>query len=1036
MRAPNVLTISPALPFLDTFAAAFLSGAVIESFVPAKHPMALAEATIYVPTQRAARALAETFLRHAGAASTILPRILPLGALEATETPLIFADPDPDRSGLPLPAAASPLWRRLELTKLIRQWALSIEGALVSVDAAGRAAVDESEAFRVATSTVDAFALAGDLAGLIDELLIENVDWRSLDTLHMASFDDYWRITTSFLSIAFERWPTILREAGVVDPARRQIALVDAQARALGEGRLTGPVVAIGSTGTNRATARLLAAIAGAPGGAVVLPGLDQDLDEAAWTIISGRLVAGQEPSYGHPQAAMARLLPILGVARSDVRSIGAADKRRSRFVAEALRPADTCDLWRAYRKTQSREALATALEGIALIETADEREEALCLAIVLREVLETPGRTAALVTPDRELARRVRGELLRWNVDVLDTGGEPLGGRPLGILARLVAAAARTLGAREIGALLAHPLATLGRPRETIARLAAALEVGVLRIVATGGKEAEALFAEARASAGERHAHRLQKVITADMWDAMAALWRDLEVALAPLRSLEREQRLGAWVAAHRCVTQAIAGAADDDELQALDALFAELEQQDLDGEDDALLRFDAEGYGIFMGRLLGDIALRNTDEPHPRLKIYGLLEARLMQADVMLLGGLDETIWPPQAKSDAFLNRPMRHALGLSPPERRIGQTAHDFVQAMGHANVVLSRARKRAGAPTVASRFLLRLEALGGREWEACRRRGGRFVDLARTLDKSPSPVAIARPHPRPPVESRPTRLSVTAIETLRRDPYAIYAARILDLAPLPEIGTEIEASEIGERVHDVLHRFVASPAAGGSVAVRREKLRTMVGEAFMAALEDPLFRAFRWPNILKMIDVFLLFDAKQRERSAAIEVEKSGSLVLTLADSSTFTLTARADRIDRHADGSALLVDYKTGQPPGNPEVQVGFAPQLTLEAAMLRGGAFGAPHAGTIAATYLKLGGKDGGFLRAVEFKDEAFISVVDRHFEGLQRLLSSFRSIGTGYPSRPFPKYARQYGDYDHLARVREWSLAADDEGA
>ena len=1035
MRAPNVFTISPALPFLDTFVSAFLAGAIVPGFTATDDPLALAHATIYVPTRRAARALAETFARQANGGSLVLPHILPLGALDATETPLIFAEPDPEGSGLPLPPAASPIWRRMRLATMIQTWANAIKGALRTVDAAGAMSVDESEAFRVATSTVDAFALAGDLAALIDELLIEDVAWRELDDLRMADFDDYWRITTTFLSIAIDRWPKILKDKGLVDPAARQIALVAAQAASFTDGRTLGPVVAIGSTGTNKATARLLAAIAHAAEGAVVLPGLDRDLDEPAWTIVSGTLAAGQEPSFGHPQAAMARLLPILGISRADVRSVGKPDGTmadRARFVAEALRPADSTDLWRAYRKSLAPGALQAALAGLALIEAADEREEALCLAVALREVLETPGRTAALITPDRELARRVRGELLRWDVEVLDTGGEPLSGRPLGVLARLaVAAAGSGLGAREATALLAHALATFGRPRDEVARLAVALEIGVLRVVSPFGKSAEDLFVEARGVAGDRHAHRLQKAITFDEWTDMIALWRDLETALSPLRSLVGEQPLHLWVEAHRHVVQAVAGTASSDETEALDTLFDAL------GDDDMALAFDIETYGIFFGRLAGDVAMRNTDEPHPRLQIYGLLEARLMRADVMLLGGLDETIWPPQAKSDAFLNRPMRHDLGLSPPERRIGQTAHDFEQALGASTVIMSRARKRGGAPSVASRFLLRLEALGGDEWTACAARGKRFVELARVLDRSPKdPVAIRRPHPRPPIDLRPKRLSVTAIETLRRDPYSIYADKILKLAPLPHLGADIEPSEIGNLVHNVLHMFVAGQTASGSPAVRRATLRDLAANAFAKALQDPLFKAFRWPNILKMIDVFLSFDAKQRERGGTIEVETDGKLVLALADETTFTLTARADRIDWHADGSASLIDYKTGMPPGNKEVEVGFAPQLTLEAAMLRGGGFGAPHAGPIAATYLKLGGKDGGFERAVEFKTEAFDAVVDRHFEGLHRLLSSFLHIETGYPSRPFPKYARDHGDYDHLARVREWSLASDEEVA
>ncbi len=1042
MRAPNVFTISPALPFLDTFVRAFLRGAVIGS-VSRDDPLALADATIFVPTQRSGGALAEAFLRHATTPSMVLPRIVPLGALETTEPEAILAEPELVGAGLPLPPAASPIWRRLQLAALIQGWAKSLGGALCRIDAAGGRTVDEREAFRVATSPVDAFALAGDLAGLIDEMLIEDVGWHALDDLHMASFDDYWRITTTFLGIAVDEWPKILAEHGRIDPARRQMALVAAQAdRLLGAGA-GGPVVAIGTTGSNRATARLLAAIGSAPRGAVVLPGLDQTLDERAWTMVVGRKSAGEEPSFGHPQATMARLLPALGIDRAAVIPLGDPDPvgaTRTRFVAEAMRPADTTDLWRGYRESISPGAMAEALAGVTLVEAADEREEALCLAIAMREILAVPGRTGILITPDRELARRVRGELLRWGVEVSDSGGEPLARRPIGVLASLAAAAASGMAPRELGSLLAHPLAAFGRPREEVARLARLLDVGVLRCGFGGMDQRDEagvarLFDRARAAATERYAHPAQAAIADDDWAAMAALWRDVTDALAPLADGEEERDLDDWARAHAAVVARVADASEAydaaGEADAIERLFDELAVS-----DDATLRMAAADYASFFGRLAAELYLPNTERPHPSLHIYGLLEARLMPADVVLLGGLDEAIWPPQAKSDPFLNRPMRHDLGLSPPERRLGQAAHDFTQAMGYGTVILSRARKRGGSPCVPSRFVLRLNALAGSRWEACRNRGQRLRDLARWIDHpGKTPAAIARPRPMPPLALRPQRLSVTQIETLRRDPYAIYAATILKLAPLGRQADEaLDASTFGSLVHDVLHRFCGHAAAHGSSEDRRTALIELTRDAFSEQIADPVFATFRWPVILRTLDTFLRFDAGQRERARDIVVETTGRLRLTLADGTAFTLSARADRIDFHRDGTATLIDYKTGQPPGTKEVQVGFAPQLTLEAAILRDGGFGGTrHTGPLAATYLKLGGKDGGYPHDLVFDDEPFATVVDRHFAGLHRLLSAFRRLETGYPSRPFPKFAKRYGDFDHLARVREWSLSAGD---
>lgn len=1045
MRAPQVFTISPALPFLETFVDSFFAGEIVAGVGPG---LELADATIYVPTQRAAQELGETILRRRGGASAVLPRILPLGALEGTEATLLLTEPDPLAAGLPLPPAASPVWRRLRLGVLIQSWAQSVAGALRRVGGDGVLHTDPTERFRVATSAVDAFALAGELADLIDELRIEGIAWHELDDLAMAGFDDYWRLTTHFLSIAFEAWPRVLAEAGLLDPSARQMALVEAQTRQLREGHLSGPVVAIGSTGTSRATAQLLAAIASAPAGAVVLPGLDRELDEAAWSLVAGASPAGpggtapkaaDVPCFTHPQAALARLLPILRVRRQDVRDLGTpepARATRARFVAEALRPADTTDQWRGLRKSLTTKLLHEALADVALIEAADERAEALAIAVALREVLERPHETAALITPDRELARRVRGELLRWDIEVDDSGGEPLANRPVGVLTRLLATAAAALpgpgapkasGATELGALLAHPLTTFGRPRAEIARRAAQIDVAVLRVVPLTGRAPGDLFARAQALAGEPHAHPAQKRLQAGDWAAMADVFSRTLAALAPL-ALSGEQDLATWVDAHRAALAAVMAEGPEDELEALETLFDEL-------ADGATLRVDARGYGLLLDGLMRELVLRNTERPHPRLRILGLLEARLLTADLVVLGGLDETVWPPPARTDAFLNRPMRHDLGLTPPERRIGQTAHDFTQALGARRVILTRAEKRGGSPCVPSRFLLRLEALGGEAWTACRERGQTLLRLAALVDRpDKAPLSATRPRPRPDPALRPKALSVTQIETLRRDPYAIYAAHILKLAPLPVLPDDFDARDYGNRLHDVLHAFSHDPAAAADAPTRRAALLARLEDMFAADRADPAFGSFRWPLLLRSAELFLTFDAERRRGAREILTEIRGVMRLELADTSTFTLTARADRIDVDQDGAVTLIDYKTGQVPGVNEVEVGLAPQLTLEAAILMAGGFPAPPGGPIRATYVRLGGRNGGIIRELSFKDTPFEMVARRHLDGLRRLLSSYRAPQTGYPSRLVPKYARRDGDYDHLARAREWDLATQDE--
>jgi ATP-dependent helicase/nuclease subunit B len=1049
MQAANVFTIAPGAAFLKTFATALLEGRVVEGYSSNLGPFEIADATIYVPTRRAARALAYEFSRAINRSPVLLPRILPLGALEETETSL-------DEAGFAgiyepgLPLAMGEIARRMRLAGLILTWARALSHAIVSVSAQGERAFDTRESFLVAATAADAWHLSGDLANLIDELIIEDVAWKKLDPLVLPEFDRYWRITLDFLNIAIEQWPRILAERNLVDKARRQVALIEAQSRRLQDCTLSGPVIAIGSTGTNRAAARLLAAIARAPKGAVVLPGLDLDLDDGAWAMIAGDPGQNIEAAFTHPQAALSRLLGVLQVKREDVVSLGEVAESlatRGRFVSEALRPAESTGEWIAYRGSVDADLLNAALQGVSLIEAADEREEALALAIAMRHVLETPCETAALVTPDRNLARRARAELLRWGVDAEDSAGEPLSASPIGALARLViACAANKMEAADLAALLAHPLLRLGLSREDVAQRAALLEIGVLRSANAAGclferivGEPSALIAAARDEANGSFAHPAKKRISAEEWASLEDLLFRLGAQFAPLLNLRGKCTLDRWVAAHRDVIEAIAiledGGLESEDRTALDALFDELMQN---GPD--CMTFDVESYGLFFAAVAREVILREPKQAHPRLQILGLLEARLIDVDVILLGGLDETAWPPQARTDAFLNRPMRAALGLTPPERKLGQTAHDFAQAMGKGKVILSRARKRDGAPVVASRFLQRMAALGDATWQACRERGDYYLRLARAIDQSGSVAPPSeRPMPRPPVELRPKRLSVTQIETLRRDPYALYAEKILRLKELDPLGGALGAAEFGSAIHAALERFVECYPAGILPAEARERLCALFRESLISQLQDADFVALRWPRLEKTVDFFLGFEAGRRDGTTRIKTEADGELDFGLSDGSQFKLTARADRIELNADGTVTLVDYKTGTPPGMNEILVGFAPQLTLEAAMCLRGAFDlGVEITSVEALYLKLGGTRGGEERPLDFSkaNANFKDVAEDHYRGLVELLDQFRDRATAYPPRPFPKFAKRYNAYDHLARVKEWSLGGEPEGS
>lgn len=1021
----NVFTISPGAPFLETFVEAFLAGEIVSALSRDTPPLAMARTTIYVPTQRAARALRSQFARAFDKGATLLPRILPLGGLEERETTALFGDFSDDFDAAALPQIEE-LERRLLLAQLIVKWSEAVGAAIVSADGQGDFIYDESEPFLVASSPAGAYALAADLSALIDEFIIEDIAADAIDrAIDDSAFDPYWSITTTFLRIALQQWPQMLQEMGRVDASARQKRLIEAQIAKLSESQDHAPVIAIGSTGAQPTTARLLSAIAARDNGAVVLPGLDLDMSDAAWAQVG----EGEgEPAFTHPQTMLKRLLGVMQLTRGDVRELSKSDMRaeRRRLVSQAMLPADATAVWRDFRSGHSA-SFGAALDDVTLLEAPDEQAEALSLALFLREALETPGQTAALVTPDRTIARRVAAELRRFEIEIDDSGGASLASTQAGALARELAGIGATgLDAIAIASLLAHPLTRLGRTREEIAALAPLVEIGALRGLPASAAGYAQRAAEAQRAAGDWRAHPAARRIDAAQWEQIESLLRDMEAALAPLLALRDAQDLRAFARAHRAAFEAIAQGAeesDDEGAVALSDLFERLARAD------APSGFTASAYAALFDRIAFETTLRGPRRAHPRLKILGPLEARLIDADLMLLAGLDESIWPPQTETGAFLNRSMRAQLGLSPPERRIGQSAHDFMMGLGAKRVVLSRAAKRDGSPTVASRFLTRLEALAGEAIDACRARGAKMLAIATALDQpgADETTTLSRPAPRPPIDLRPESLSVTRIEVLRRDPYAIFAEHILKLKPLDPLGVEIGPREIGTAIHEALEVFVKSHPSGPLPPTAREELQGIARACLKEFLADPAFETFVWPRLMAGLDHALEFEAQRRADGSVIFMEKSAAWALPLIDGSTFTLTAKADRIEIGPDKRACVFDYKTGKPPSMKQVQAGFAPQLTLEAAMVEAGAFKEIGAHVVAgAAYVGL--KDGGKTQALKFDGATFEEVVTKHAQELVKMLSQYRNPETPYPSRPFVALVAHEGDYDHLARVKEWS--------
>jgi len=1047
----HVFTIPPGAPFLPTLADALLSGRLVGDL--GDDPFALAAVTLYLPTRRATKALSALLAERLGRAA-LLPRMIPLGEADEAEldlatTPLLENGPDV------LAPAMPPLERRLILARLVQQWAEAVDRTLLPLD--------DDVPFLVPSSPADAVALAADLERLMDALTVEGLPWEEIGGAVEVEYSRYFGLTLNFVKIAAEHWPGILAERHMSDPVARSRRLVVAEADRLRRECPADPVIIAGSTGSVPATTRLIAAIRGLPRGAVVLPGLDTDLDEVGWDAIETGEGPSKTVTHGHPQAILHRLLGPTGLAlpRSAATILGepgAAPRARAALLSQALRPAETTEAW-ADLAPEARAALGEAgMAGLAVIEATDEREEALAIAVALRETLETPGATAALVTPDRNLAVRVAAELARWGIVAEDSAGEALSCSRAGRLARLAAECAADLCPRRIITLLAHPFVRLGLPRSDVVRAAAALEIGALRgpAPASGFAGLHRAVSEQRGATGRRP--RAKRRLVAHDWDLAADLLTRLEAAFAGFLATDHDGvgNLVAYASCHRATVEALlaqpeegdAEPLDDASLDVLDTLFDDLAS--ISSEMKAGELFEIPGhfsdYPAFFTALTSERPVAcGHGRPHPRLRILGLLEARLMTVDRIVLGGLDEGVWPMKTVTDAFLNRPMRERVGLNPPERRIGQSAHDFVQALGTPDAVITRAAKREGAPTVPSRFLQRLAAFAGEAcWERAAAGGRRFLAYGAHLDRGTGPVPrLGQPKPRPDPALFPRTLSVTEIETLVRDPYVIFARHVLGLDPLEPVAAQPGASERGTLIHEILGKFAETyPVALPEPGEARARLGAIATDAFAAiAATYPELYAEWWPRYERLAGRFLDWEAARRDGLSRVHGEVSGKWLIPLGRES-FTLRARADRIEMGRDGTACIVDYKTGQPPSNKEVFAGFSPQLTLEAAMLMHGAFdGLPRAtATPDLLYVHASGGRKPFepapIKPPKGEERAVAAIVAEHEARLRGLLARFLTGEAAYTSRPYPKFAKSYGEYDHLARVLEWSLGGEGDDA
>ncbi|MEP4196258.1 MAG: double-strand break repair protein AddB [Aliishimia sp.] len=968
---PNVF----AQPLGTDFPQAVVDG--LRARVCADAPEAMARVTLIVNTSRMARRINTLF---AAAPAGFLPRVLLL-----TELDKLLA--------VPVAPSRAKLERHLQLAQLI-------------------APVLERRKELGPKSAV--FALSESLSALMDEMQGEGVTAQDIAALDVTDQSGHWQAAQALIGVAHD-YVSALQNGR--DSEARQRFLVQSLITQWDVSAPKSPIILAGSTGSRGTTALLMKAIARLPNGAVILPGFDTDMPRHVWSALAHPMT-GED----HPQFRFASLLNELDIDPMNAKiwhDTVRISPARSKLVSLALRPAPVTDAWLS--EGPRLPELSEVTKDITLMEAPTQRDEALAIALRLRKAAET-GQTAALITPDRMLSRQVAAALDRWDIVPDDSAGAPLHlsapGRFLRHSAELFM---QPLDAELLLTLLKHPLTQSGTSMPAHGLYSQLLEEQLRRDrVPYPDAERLALLV---AKASE----------TIKAGDTMRE-WGTWLCASLPAEPDARLRPLNEWLADHKRLAELLcAGSAvgsgglwDKNSGIAARAAFGSLEDNAHHAGD-----LSASDYAQLLQSILSGGEVRDRDESHPDIMIWGTLEARVQGADLVILGGLNDGVWPESVTADPWLNRQMRHNAGLLLPDRRIGLAAHDFQQAIAAPEVWLTRSTRLDDAETVPSRWINRLTNLmsgvasknGPDALKQMKARGQVWIDTVAKLESVlPEPPA-GRAAPLPPVDKRPRDFSVTEIKTLIRDPYAIYAKHCLKLRPLDPIVQEPDAPIRGIVVHEIMERFIKSVTQeGASLGV--DQLLVVTDAVLDEHVPWPTARMLWCARMARAAPWIVETEAVRLASGQPAAMENTARAKLMLPEVGG-SIRGVADRIDLTDQGSAIIYDYKSGSPP-SPKQQKLFDKQLLIEAAMIENGAFeGLGPRTVIDAVYIGLGASPKEAAAPLDKETPADT------LEGLKALIASYLQPDQPFVSRRMSEMDAHGGNYDHLARYGEWDDAS-----
>ena len=992
---PKVYSIAAHRGFAD----ALVAGLVPRYSGP---EFGLARLALLLPSSRARRTVSEAFIRHAGEQGNpglLMPRMAVVGDLDLDEALGPLLDP----LGADIPAAVDPQRRLFALADLIA-------GIM------GENAPTGATLLRLARET----------GATMDRLLVEGIGPEELvgDAVLdlFGSLSGHWQDSLRVFATVQAKWLGRLQEWNRLDAAARRNRLFDFAAESWKRSPPGTPIVAAGVTSAAPSLARLLRVVADLDEGAVILPDFDLTMPTDVWDEL-GRAGAAPEPgdtpfarddAVSHPQYHLKLLLNRMGVAREEVqpwhrKGLAASPPERSHAIGSLFLPPEASKTWIELPVEKRR------LAGVRIMQAATPEEEAQAVALLVREALDDAEKRVAVVTPDRPLARRVVHHLARWNILADDSAGRPLAqtaaGRAFLLTAEVMAENAKAV---PLMALLGHPLADGGMERGTWLRHLRTVE-RELR-----GPRLETGLRPIRAV--------VEKLVPTHK--QLGDWWQLTEAAIAPLLEYQPDQtaRLSdlidtiAMAAENLCGEKlwakedgrSLAQFVEDFRLHAREAQF-EIRPRDV-----ARVLVDA----------MEPVAVRPPYGGHARVQVLGLLEARMNRADIVICAGLNEGVWPGRGSVDALLAPPVLRALGVPGADFRIGLSAHDLAGALGAPEVVLSRSARDESGPTIPSRFLLRVQALLGDLLP--KNTDTRAIDLARAMVRTPEAPVYPRPRPMPNADQRLVDISATALDRLRGDPYQFFAGKIMQLQALDALDASPSPAWQGEVAHQILEEWHRADPKPPIVEIMKR--------VFEERNVHPLMRGLWQPRLERALEWVEHEVAGYGDREV-VAVEAWGEMHVD-----GVRIHGKIDRLDRYADGTLAIVDYKTGSPPSSKMVEQGYALQLGLLGMMAERDGFkaasgeatgfeywslakaktdGNPFGFGYVETPLKVGSKRSGL------PPEDFLPTTAAYLDGA---IAAWIKGDEPFTARLNPDYPG-YDTYDQLMRLDEWLPHMDVEG-